>query len=666
MATSQKVVFITTTGAGTYTVPSDFGSLVSVECIGGGGSGGGALSNYGGGGGGAYSKTTTLALLKAGSVANYQVGTTATDTWFNWDSSAGTSSATAPTSDSTGVLAKGGVTATTTTGAAGGAAASGFPSNGIRYSGGSGGTATTGPGGGGGGAAGPSGNGANGGNGGSGVGGGGGGANGGTNASGATAGVGFSGGGSGGAGNATSAGGAGTYWTQTSNSATAGPGGGSGTTSGGTAGAGGLYGGGGADAASGGGVGAQGIIVFTYKTPVQFLSREGDLETLFVTDYAMIDQYASTGSLWLWGYNDSAAAQAGVLGDNTSVSKSSPVQTVSGGTNWKQVAAGLYHAAAIKTDGTLWTWGYNSTGTLGDGSSIVNKSSPIQTVSGGTNWKQVAGGQSHAAAIKTDGTLWTWGYNAQGQVGDNSITHRSSPIQTVSGGTNWKLVAGGKYHTVAIKTDGTLWLWGYNSGGQLGDNTSTHRSSPVQTIAGGTNWKSVSGGSAHTVAIKTDGTLWTWGQNTLGQLGDNTRINKFSPVQTIAGGTNWKSVSSGIAYTAAIKTDGTLWLWGHNNYGQLGDNTIVHRSSPVQTVSGGTNWKQVAGGGFNIASIKTDGTLWTWAYNAQGQLGDNTIVHRSSPIQTVSGGTNWKLVAAGQQHTSAIFFYEAGKLYPPS
>jgi alpha-tubulin suppressor-like RCC1 family protein len=381
---------------------------------------------------------------------------------------------------------------------------------------------------------------------------------------------------------------------------------------------------------------------------------------------ALDNDYLSSLAKYNEKNNTNIAPQAGVLGDNTSVSKSSPVQTVSGGTNWKQVAAGLYHAAAIKTDGTLWTWGYNSTGTLGDGSSIVNKSSPIQTVSGGTNWKQVAGGQSHAAAIKTDGTLWTWGYNAQGQVGDNSITHRSSPIQTVSGGTNWKQVASGGNNTAAIKTDGTLWLWGYNSGGQLGDNTSTHRSSPVQTIAGGTNWKSVSGGSAHTVAIKTDGTLWTWGQNTLGQLGDNTRINKFSPVQTIAGGTNWKSVSSGIAYTAAIKTDGTLWLWGHNNYGQLGDNTIVHRSSPVQTVSGGTNWKQVAGGGFNIASIKTDGTLWTWAYNAQGQLGDNTIVHRSSPIQTVSGGTNWKLVAAGQQHTSAIFFYEAGKLYPPS
>jgi len=384
----------------------------------------------------------------------------------------------------------------------------------------------------------------------------------------------------------------------------------------------------------------------------------GDLQTIYVDDYALIDQWAATGSLWTWGYN-----YYGQLGDNTIANKSSPVQTVAGGTNWKSVASGGLHTAAIKTDGTLWLWGYNYYAALGD-NTLVSKSSPVQTVAGGTNWKLVAGGRYHTAAIKTDGTLWLWGRNTYGQLGDNTIANKSSPVQTVAGGTNWKLVSGGRYHTAAIKTDGTLWLWGYNTYGQLGDNTTVSKSSPVQTVAGGTNWKSVASGGIHTAAIKTDGTLWTWGDNTLGKLGDNTTVSKSSPVQTISGGTNWKQVSGGRYHTAAIKTDGTLWTWGHNTYGQLGENDIVHRSSPVQTVAGGTNWKLVASGYYHTAAIKTDGTLWTWGGNGNAALGDNTLVHRSSPVQTVAGGTNWKSVAVGIYYTAAIYFYDAGNLYP--
>jgi len=362
----------------------------------------------------------------------------------------------------------------------------------------------------------------------------------------------------------------------------------------------------------------------------------------------LVDTFRFAG-LWTWGYNT-----YGQLGDNTLVNKSSPVQTVAGGTNWKLVACGKYHTAAIKTDGTLWLWGRNTYGQLGD-NTITHRSSPVQTVAGGTNWKLVAGGRYHTAAIKTDGTLWLWGYNTYGQLGDNTLVNKSSPIQTVAGGTNWKLVSGGYYHTAAIKTDGTLWTWGYNTYGALGDNTLVSKTSPVQTVAGGTNWKQVASGLWHTAAIKTDGTLWTWGYNNYGALGDNTSTSRSSPVQTVAGGTNWKSVASGGIHTAAIKTDGTLWLWGRNTYGQLGDNTIVHRSSPVQTVAGGTNWKSVASGGeYHTAAIKTDGTLWLWGHNTYGQLGDNTVVNKSSPVQTVSGGTNWIMVASGYYHTAAI------------
>lgn len=355
------------------------------------------------------------------------------------------------------------------------------------------------------------------------------------------------------------------------------------------------------------------------------------------------------GGLWAAGYNST-----GELGDNSISHRSSPVQTITGGTNWKLVAA-FGSVSAIKTDGSLWLWGSNTYGQLGENlKTPAHRSSPVQTVSGGNNWVLVASGGYHTAAIKTDGTLWTWGYNTTGTLGDNSVTHRSSPVQTVASSATYKRASCGQYHTAAIKTDGTLWTWGNNSNGQLGNNSLAHRSSPVQTAAAGTNWKLVSGGYYHTAAIKTDGTLWTWGHNSYGDLGDGSTINKSSPVQTIATGTNWKHVSGCGYHTSAIKTDSTLWLWGSNQYGELGDNSISNKSSPVQTISTGANWKQVTGATYMTACVKTDGTLWTWGSNTFFSLGDNSQINRSSPVQTAATGTNWKQVTCQQYGIAAI------------
>jgi len=334
--------------------------------------------------------------------------------------------------------------------------------------------------------------------------------------------------------------------------------------------------------------------------PNEFFSPEGDLENYFVTEYWLIDQY---------------------IGD------------------------------------TLLTFGRNNTGQLGDNTTI-DRSTPVTTFTGGANWKQVSGnpGKSgtHTAAIKTDGTLWTWGNNNNGQIGDNTTTNRNTPVTTFAGGTNWKQVACGETHTAAIKTDGTLWTWGNNNRGQIGDNTTANKTTPVTTFAGGTNWKQVACGGDNMAAIKTDGTLWTCGRNLNGQLGDNTAIDRSTPVTTFAGGTNWKQVACGYQHIAAIKTDGTLWVWGLNANGQLGINTITNRSTPVTTFAGGTNWKQVACGGYHTSAIKTDGTLWTWGLNTTAQLGNNTTTNRSTPVTTFSGGTNWKQVVGGYQHTAAV------------
>ena len=201
----------------------------------------------------------------------------------------------------------------------------------------------------------------------------------------------------------------------------------------------------------------------------------------------------------------------------------------------------------------LFTWGSNGGGRLGANlATTVSRSSPGTTAGAGTNWKQVSSGGSHTAAVKTDGTLWTWGSNSSGTLGDGTTTNRSSPGTTAGGGTNWKQVSSFDTLIAAIKTDNTLWTWSANAGGQLGTGTTTNRSSPGTTAGGGSNWKQVSVGTNHMVAIKTDGTLWTWGQNNEGNLGDNTQTNRSSPGTTVGGGTNWKQALGGAFFSAAI------------------------------------------------------------------------------------------------------------------
>jgi alpha-tubulin suppressor-like RCC1 family protein len=371
------------------------------------------------------------------------------------------------------------------------------------------------------------------------------------------------------------------------------------------------------------------------------------ITNIFIAEEEFINRYVGQ-QLWLWG----AGAQ-GAIGNNAIINRSSPVQTVSGGTEWCCASGASSTTSAIKVDGTLWMWGCGLNGQMGN-NAATSRSSPVQTVSAGTNWCSVSVGLGHIISLKTDGTLWAWGTNTAGTLGTNNVINRSSPVQTVSGGTTWCRVAAGVSATAAIKTDGTLWTWGCGLSGPLGTGNAINRSSPVQTVSGGTNWRIVVMGvcTRSTAAIKTDGTLWVWGDNTAGTLGTDDSINRSSPVQTISSSTNWRNVSIGNAVSAATKTDGTLWTWGSNSCGQLGTNDIIDRSSPVQTVSGGTNWRCVSMES-NGAAIKSDGTLWMWGLNTTGKLGINNTTNLSSPVQTINGGTSWRTITSTGSVTAA-------------
>jgi alpha-tubulin suppressor-like RCC1 family protein len=247
----------------------------------------------------------------------------------------------------------------------------------------------------------------------------------------------------------------------------------------------------------------------------------------------------------------------------------------------------------------------------------------------------VFSGHEYNCAIKQDSSLWCWGWNAHGQLGDGTNTSKDTPVQIMSSGVVYVDVGGG--HTCAVKQDKSLCCWGENSHGQLGDGTNVSKNIPVQIMSSGVLHVSVGDDyifrNGHTCVIKEDGSLWCWGSNWAGQLGDGTNIDKNTPVQIMP--SDVMSVSLGWSHTCAIKQDRSLWCWGDNTWGQLGISRIGHTSTPIQVM---TDVASVSLGDTYICAIKLDGSLWCWGENSQGQLGDGTNINRDTPVQIIPSG----------------------------
>ena len=384
------------------------------------------------------------------------------------------------------------------------------------------------------------------------------------------------------------------------------------------------------------------------------MTRKGVWNLQQVRDKYLQSLWVDSTGLWAWGgqFDD----DRGILGQNdgaNNTSVSSPVQVGSDDEGWQvsggnasnnRNSASISTMYSIKTDGTLWAWGGNVAGVLGinAGHPSHRRSSPTQVP--GTTWATMANCNMTTASIKTDGTLWVWGANENGQLGLNQPgawvdPRRSSPTQ-IGSDTTWTAVSGGSNHWLARKSDGTLWSWGENGSGQCGQSSTipdnNGLSSPAQIP--GTTWtNNITGAQNSSFAIKTDGTLWGWGFNYEGQLGQNNTTSYSSPKQ-LGAGTDWALVGKNAVYSRslmAIKTDGSLWMSGNNATGGLAQNNETQYSSPIQVPGTWSTTIQpvVVRYGRRAMAIKSDNTLWAWGQNEYGPLGQNNLTDYSSPVQ---------------------------------
>ena len=358
------------------------------------------------------------------------------------------------------------------------------------------------------------------------------------------------------------------------------------------------------------------------------------------------------GTVWTWGLNSCNPNHFGIgpcgkLGDGTTTQRQEPVQVHGPGNvgyldSVTAIMGGEHHNLALRADGTVWAWGGNFVGQLGT-ANFVNTETPVQ-VSGLVSVTKLGGRGYHSLAVEANGSVWAWGWNNDGQLGhdtsgqlcSSSLTPTCSnvPVQVVEI-SNPLTVTGGGFFSLALMPDHTVMGWGANGRGELGDGTEITRAAPVQVSAVLSHVVNISAGWDHAVALTADGRVWTWGDNTFGQIGNGLTSTKGVTIPfEVPGLTNVVGVSGGDRFTGILKADGTVWTWGWNGFGQLGDASFTDRSSPVR-VSGLNQVKLFAARDYHDLAVKDDGTVWDWGSGLNGELGNNSIASSDVPVQVI-------------------------------
>ena len=339
------------------------------------------------------------------------------------------------------------------------------------------------------------------------------------------------------------------------------------------------------------------------------------------------------GKVWGWGYNS-----LGFLGNNSTISKLTPVSIHGVNKTFCSIGSGEYHSFALDKNGRVWCWGYNNAGQLGD-NSITQRNTPVSIHGANKTFCSIAtNGGTHSISIDKNGKIWSWGLNTYGQLGNNSTVSNRTPVSIHGANKTFCSIDGNVQFSVSIDKNGRIWCWGYNSNGQLGDNTVISKNTPVSILGTNKTFCSISVGNHyastgnHVIAIDKNGRIWSWGQSAFGSLGDNSNIDKCTPVSIHGVNKTFCSIASGNQHSMAIDKNGRIWCWGYNSNGQLGDNSITTKRTPVSIHGVNKTFCQISAGYWHSIGIDKNGNIWSWGYNSNGQLGVNSVLSNRTPV----------------------------------
>jgi alpha-tubulin suppressor-like RCC1 family protein len=354
---------------------------------------------------------------------------------------------------------------------------------------------------------------------------------------------------------------------------------------------------------------------------------------------------ANTGRVFTWGSN-----AFGQLGDNSITNRTAPASVLGTTKTFCKILTGQYHSIGLDKNGMAWGWGLNSSGQLGD-NTATNRYTPVSVIGTTKTFCEIANGNlaSHNLVIDKYGKIWGWGSGAFGRLGNNSTLGQFTPVSIYGTNTFCKVTVGAVY-SVGIDKNGRLWSWGRNANGQLGDNTITSRITPVSVAGTIKTFCKVSAGNLHTHAIDKNGRLWGWGINTFGQLGDNTSSSRRTPVSVLGLVKTFCEISAGTQHTLAIDKNGRLWSWGYGKYGVLGNNdsTQAQKNTPVSVLGTVKTFCKIWAGNFHNIAIDYKGKTWAWGYNLYGIVSNSNVEPKTTPISVTASKTFCKIFVGNQ------------------